>query len=613
MKKAAGVFLTSFLFLLPFSFVHAQTAKKAQRWVCLKPVKALSGKGDPRARQTLQTGDVKPLPNAKTYIVECIATDGGQICTTGQSALDMDPNVYGQDNYATLKSKIGFTYMGLYKADGATAEVNPMTSGQDGDLGNVEWESASAHYLRKFLAMNIWDPSTAAVGEQGGQQLGTFDFDTADKDCASISWDPYGRVFDAQTLEPITGAQVTLQFKKGDSYVAMKASDLLGGNLINPQTVGADGAFSFVVPDGSYKLVTVPAPATALTAVDSHYAKAYSDIYPAQTGEEIIQQGAIQHRDIAVPTQNTNKTPKLMEYFYQTTPQGLIIIEGRTSHPLTKVSILTSKITAADPTVKTPYRTVATAQADKNGKFKVEVDQNTFDKTADYTEIFSGVQLLKVDLRQPTAKSLMEQVLGFVTGFIKPVEAAENSVTIPMEPIPQYLEGYAYDANGKAIPNATVSVYLDFANTPYSSVTTDAKGFFKMTSEYLPSYPFELHYKTAAGAVIKVKPSVFLAQNQKYLVSQNINPFVGRDLNNKIAPTGKVPAKAPQTTSPVGNQTDSSSVAATAKSNPTSYAGYILILVVLLLVLVGVAVWLVMHFKKVRMDEPGNLPPPTGV
>lgn len=617
MKKAAGVFLTSFLFLLPFASVHAQTAKLTQRFVCLKPVKALSGKGDPHFRQTLQTGDVKPLALSKTYIIECIATDGGQTCTTGNSALDLDANVYAKDNYSALKNGIGYKFVGMYKADGTTAEPNPVTSAADGDLGNIEWEAQSAHHLRKFLAMNLWDPATAAVGEQGGQQQGTFNFDTAEKNCVSISWDPYGRVFDAGTLEPVSGAKVTLMLKKNDAYVPMTTNDLVGGNLINPQVVGADGAFSFVVPDGDYKLVTVPAPVTALTAIDANYTKAYSDIYPAGTGEEIHQAGAIQHRDVAVPTQNTNATPKLMEYFYQTTPDGMISLEGSTSHPLTKILVKTSKIMAADPTAKVPYRTVGTFQADKNGKFSIKVDQNKFEKTAEYTEIFSAVELVKVDLRQPASRSLIDHVLGFVKGFVKPVQAAE-SATIPFEPIPQYLEGYAYDASGKVLPNAKVGVFMDMSNAAYSQVTADAKGFFKLTSEHLPGYPFELRYTTAAGTIIKVKPSVFLAENQKYLVEQKINPYVGRDATNNIAPTAGPSATAGSRSSAKagtalpGNTAANPAVTA-QKGTPTSYVGYIVILVVVLLVLVGVAVWLIMSFRKAHSPEDQTLPPPQGV
>jgi hypothetical protein len=304
---------------------------------------------------------------------------------------------------------------------------------------------------------------------------------------------------------------------------------------------------------------------------------------------------------------------------YQTTSSGLIILEGRVSHPLTRLNVKTSKITAANPTVKTPYRTVGTFNADKLGKFRIEVDQNAFEQTAEYTEVFSDLEMVKVDLRQPTTKSFFDRVLGVVNGFVKSVEAA-TTTSISFEPIPQYIEGYAYDAAGKAIAKAKVGVYLTFSNAPYSTTTADEKGFFKFTSEYLPSYPYELRYTSATGAVVKVKPSVFIAQNQKYLVAQKIDPFVGRDLKNTVAPTVNPKEVGVNRSSgsslgtggmPGSGQAGAQSSIAENKTTPTSYAGYILILVVVLLALTGVGVWLIMHFRKAHGDS--TLPPPQGV
>lgn len=616
MKKLAVFLLTLSLFALFVTTVHAQ--EDTERWVCMqaetcgKEPNSCSAKwkgNGHTARLSAKTG-FEPLVGTPTYVVVCIATDNGQICTTGNESADQ--KVYGKSNITEMNAApLSFKFNGLFKADGTTVVANPSEW-----AGPYEWgdEMPSGH-MHTWFALNYWNPTVAATGGEGGQQQGTFDFETAEKDCIKIGWDPYGRVFDAGTLEPIYGASVTLQVKKEGVFRNMTTSDLMGGNLINPQTTLEDGNFSFVVPDGEYKLITVPEALTATTTLDANYAKAYSDIYPAMTGEVIVQQGAIQHRDIPVATKGTNTAPKLMEYFYQTTSDGLIILEGRTSHPLTKLNVKTSKITAAAPDTKVPYRTVeGEFSADKLGKFRIEINQNKFEQTPDYTEVFSDLELVKVDLRQPTTRNnMIDSVLSWLMNLVKPVEAQGKITSIKFEPIPQYLEGYAYDATGKVLPNATVGVYLSFSKKPYSTTKTDANGFFKLTSEYLPNFAYSLQYTTAAGVKVATKPSAFLAQNQKYLATNKVNLFVGKDLKNNIAPTAAKAQSTPPakmkdgTNSGISGGVDAVNKAQEDKQKQMAAQTLPLILIIVLLVVVAV-VGVVIYLKK---KQQVTLPPPT--
>jgi len=539
MKHRSLFFVTLFILAavaIP-SGVMAQAAK-TERWVCLEAVKPLSGKGNAAFRQTLQTKpDQKPLANTDTYIVECLATDGGQICSTANATTDQ--TVYGKNNLAEMQTKANYEFVGLYKNDGTTPETNPMKADGTGELGNPEWESHSAHIPRKFMALNYWDPAPVVDGTVGGQQQGTFSFDAAEKNCTLISWDPYGRLFDATTLEPIMNASVTLQMKKGTSFVKVTTDDVPGGNIINPQTTKEDGEFSFVVPDGDYKLVTSPLPLTVVSSIDVNYTKAYSDIYPAVTGEEIQQRGAIQHRDIPVATAATNRAPKLMNYFYEANNSGSLVIQGKASHPLTRVIAKSAKVFAANPNEKVPYRDIATVTADKFGMFSITINQAKLEKTETYDEVFSSLELVKTDLRQPGVASLTfpERAAAFIMSLVRPAEAATagSSTTIPFEPIPRYLEGYAYDANGKPLTNVTVEVYMTMSNKPYSSVKSDVNGYFKLTSEYLPKYPYELRYKTANGVVVKMAPSKFIAQNAATIAAKKINVYAYKDQKNRTA------------------------------------------------------------------------------
>ncbi len=603
MKKTFSLLLTiiSLFVLVPTVFGEAA---QTERWVCLKPVAAQSGMGDSAFRQTLLTeADAKPLPSAETYVIECVATDQGQICTSGKTATDQV--VYKKNNLGELQANIGYTYVGLFKADGVTAEANPVMSDAAGDLGSIEWESRSAHFQRKFLAMNYWTPNDVVTGTVGGQQQGTFDFEQADKKCVMISWDPYGRVFDSQTLEPVSGARVTLLVEKNGTYVQMTTADILGGNLINPQITKEDGQFSFVVPDGNYKLTTAPAPVTKVASVNTHYTKAYSELYPVLSGEVIEQRGAMQHRDIPAASSNTVRPVKMMAYFYEALPSGKLSVEGTVSHPLTTLIAKSVKVSSTNPNVKTPYRTIATVQADKWGKFSLEIDQSTLEKTEEYVEIFSEVEMVKTDLKVAVKNnSVLEKIASLLKSIIPSVFAQAAGTTLHFEPIPQYLEGFAYGAAGQVLSNATVEVYETMSNKAYSKTKTDATGYFKISSEYLPRYTYELKFVAADGSVTKKTTSQFISANQKTIAEKKIDLYAYRDTQNrtiedivKLSPTvakqGGDPALKNETGTKGGHDNSVTEVVASVVGD-----NWWIILSIVVLVIILVTIVIVVRKKQ---------------
>ena len=487
-----------------------------------------SGEGVPGHRMRLtQTG---LTAGTNVYVVGCVAGDNGTpLCTTGDQKADND--VYGDWKDGILRApstyldqlvkNYEYKFEGLFINGKAKVEPpSPFTPVGDrlaGQGGWYEWQDYTPRELnRKWLTFQWVEESKAPVGAGGGNQQGTLSFTNIFTSCASIAWDPYGRLFDSQTLEPVSNTQITLQIKKGDVFTTMTPADLLGGNLINPQQVYEDGAFSFMVPDGDYKLLPTLPYVTDLAKIDPNYKKAYSEIY---AGEVIQQRGAIQHRDVAIATQNTNTAPKAISFFYDATAYGTIVLDGTVSHPLTKIKVKTAKVSTLHPSTKIPYRAIQTFQADKMGRFKFTVDQNKFEKTGSYIEIIAGIELVKVDLR--TAE-----------------ESSASSRTVALEPIPQYLEGYAYNSAGTVLPNTTVGVYLSSGVSPSVEVTTDENGLFKITTESLPGVLYNLRYTTKTGAVIVVKPSTFLAQNQQYYIQNRINPYTGNYKSGTLAPTG---------------------------------------------------------------------------
>lgn len=536
-------FLILIFFVLIALPINAQQAQLSQRWVCLKvdwcldqeafakgkvvpnPICAQKIPNGHRVRLTAKS-DAKPLPNTDTYILECLATTSGQVCTTGDSNKDM--TIYGKDNTASLKTSDDYQFEGIFTSDGVTVTQNPVRSRANGDIGPVEWQSYSKGNARKFFGLNFFNPNMAATAlGQGGEQQGTFSFETQSnlKNCVSINWDPYGRVFDSKTLEPIPGASVTL-FKQRDTGVfsELVPADIIGGAIENPYLTKGSGTYSFVIPDGVYKL-SVTHPNYTFpnndTVLNNNYIKAYSDLYPNATGVEIVQKGTIQHRDIPLDATNAgNSYPvKLIEFFYNLDKSSnTLLLEGIASHPLTTIRLYSLKTSGI---LQTPirYKLLKTIAADRYGRFKIAIDQSAFGPT----EIFGDMELEKVDLTKNTvSKSPLRELFSFIFG--RNVNAQQVSLNvIRFNPILSMIKGYAYDLNKTVLPNATTDVYLAYSNKPYYETKTDANGYFDIPSANLPDSPYSLHYLTATGTTQIINTSRFIAQNGSYLEKNGIN------------------------------------------------------------------------------------------
>lgn len=520
-KLILNIFIFISFLALPFSFVRAQQA--SQRWVCLNAIHCWEEKTE-SAACVIKSGhialltarpDAKLLPNIRTYINECLATDAGQICTTGIK--DIDISIYGVDNSKVLKTSSDYQFEGLFASDGTTSTSNPVNSLGNGNIDPVYWQSYSSGNERRFLALNYFEPTTVANNaNEGGQQQGTFDFESIynASDCVSLSWDPYGKVFDSKTLEPVNQATVTLYKKDADIFRIMTSADVLGGNILNPQVTKEDGGFSFVVPDGTYKLIvshnnySFP---EELNNLQANYSKIYSDIYPAQTGIDIVQQGVVQHRDIPLKQQSLviDSPAKLMQFFYDLDKiNNVVIVKGRVSHPFAEIKAYSLK-----DGVRYRLLTESPIRADKMGNFVLKINQSKFDPT----ETFGEITVEKTNL------TLVNLVKRFIESFISKVNAQVFLATaVKFEPILNYVEGYAYDSTGKVLSNATVSVYLEFSKKPYYQTVTDDKGFYKISSEFLPSMPYHLSYASTNGQIFPTTNSKFIAQNEVTITESNI-------------------------------------------------------------------------------------------
>lgn len=563
--------------------VHA-AEKKSQRLVCLQAVKTDSH----RVRLTTQQKN-PTVPNEKTYILECVSTPKGQICTTGNA--DTHPELGWDSNLQELKNIADYSFQGIYKTDGTPIEQleTPIVSNAQGAIEAVEWQSVTSQAtFHTFYALNFYEPKIVQDENTSSQKQGTFELIQDTSDCASLRWDPYGIVFDSQTLEPIPGARVSLTEKKENGFVPINIP-----GVASVITTKEDGVFNFVVPDGVYKLSAshssyLPQPAD-LATMNANYSKIYSDIYPVEnTTNEIVQMaGVAQHRDIPLsPQQNTKGVyPLTVMDYYQSLEKfkNTVVIKGRVSHPFARVKVYTFQ---GNSTEKARYLQVQ-IQADKSGVFKVEVNLSILNPA----ERIGGLEFEKVNFTNPLSQNPAEKIFSQLFHLIfKQVEAQQQTtVALSLEPIANSLDGYAYDATGKIIPNAVVGVYLTFAKQPYYESVADENGYYKITSEFLPSMPFVLQYKDSKGVVTQTTVSTFLTQNSKYIESGAVKPFLYKDLKGNTATTPTVtPVKVVKNDIIVPQQSDQ------------TVAFIVVVIIILLFGIIGTVVGVHLINKKNR-------------
>jgi len=356
------------------------------------------------------------------------------------------------------------------------------------------------------------------IGGDGALQQATVSFiteatsttaSTTQKKCGGVYWDPYGRVFDAISLEPLgeKEAQVAILDKDG-AYV-----DLPSNNIF----IDFMGKYNiFLKEDGYYKLSVTSLPAHEFTTVilDPKYKDLYHKTFVQGDLPFYEKASAPQRIDIAVKPKSI---PYQRQIGYSYINQKVIydagaqyaLIEFKATHPLTivKTNIIDEKMTCA------------------------ETDTNRTNK--------DGFCTMAVPLSQYPQEGLKIQLIKDKKYYLYGVEVNEDDFMIDLTKVPQNkmsyfietvspilqtIEGYAYDSKGKIIPNANVKVIYKETNQTILKTTATKDGFFSIPRKYLPPLEYYLEFTNPSTFVRTIQSTTqFVKQNKDYIELKKIN------------------------------------------------------------------------------------------
>ncbi len=474
-------------------------------------------------------------PGAKVYPYYCViptekTPQCESYCTSGNP--NNDQIIFGADMSGIKSCNLSLEYSGITD--------RTFFSNANGELTvNGRINKATQYVSYVFYGFYLIPP-VEQLGQGGegidaenkSQQLGTMPFSTADfisenteKKCVDIFWDPYGRVFDSKSLEPVEGISVRLL-----SSINPETLFLLTRGQNNPETTGTSGVFNFVVPEGIYYLRLANLPLTHKFISNPNLNPKYSHIYykakdnlnsiyrPDEEIKELIDTVAEKRAGIPdaeerdIPLDPGANSPYLSQIkFMQNTALHLgnfdaSIYRGQSSHP---------------------YPIVSFVRADnKQLVFEKEItDKNSrygFWKAVIPNKIIPSDTPLEVILKKNPKYFSVDNDL------------AVSKDSFSFEPILRYIKGYVTDGSGRNVGGAEVRVRLKMNNAIYSTVKADDDGLIEIPSNKLPLFSYYLEIKTPNSSVnITKNPSTFAKENEDYLVSEKINLMKDQNIIEK--------------------------------------------------------------------------------
>jgi hypothetical protein len=495
------------------------------------------------------------VPNFEVYIVDCFPTDDNLKCTTGNPEYD-GPAKLGIGSEPPVQPRVEIIDGALKTSDAQgeiRASVRSLSINSSGHL---------------FYGIQINPPFLTNEGRGDTLQYGTFQFDPA---ITPIDFraDPFGRIFDSQSLEPISGIKITI-LDKDKKPANTKSPDCPREDCptVNSVNVGPDGEFHFMAEEGIYYLQLDEAthPNHSFSAnpnLHPNYIKAYAGItlesYPSDDKthqvfaklyfpDEVIDEKSPdeQQRDIPLKPKGTPYKSDPVSMVYDNVVNGLKTnFSGKVSHPLSKVALVVKE---TDGTIIPISETIS---ADKYGFWTIILDNDNIPQNQPLTLQITAVDLTQDQaLKQPS--DLFSKIASLFSSLFKKAVVAQTKEPV-FQPIPRYIEGYAYDTNNKVIPQATVKVKLYMSKAVYYQTTADENGYFKIDPQNLPIFSYYLEFTPPASKIgIRTTTAEFAQKNTDYLQANKIDLMTAQKNNNSLLTviaaqptTGQPPQETP--------------------------------------------------------------------
>ena len=429
----------------------------------------------------------------------------GEKCTTGNATKDI--HYFGSDNTRITKASLtasSLTDNHISYGPVTNLEVilnNPQPHDfysfyATGDRGTV------IPAVTQGLIPTIADNRTQQVGQITLSFSPSISLAPGEKaDCESIFWDPYGRVFDGISLEPLNKneAKVTL-LNKDDSIVSIP------GNNVSTDILGKYNIL--IKDDGEYKLNVTPLTSHLFSSFipNNFYKELYETIF--MPGDPAFYESADNPKrvDVALkPVSTPYERPidVVQTDYKQVWANGkkYVKIELRVTHPKSLVKLIVNDIVVKE----NGEGKALSIEADKDGFWRVLVRHYKVLSQRGFRVQVSKNPKYYMYAGQPS-----------------------SALILNLDPILSYIEGYAYDDFGNIIPNAKVQVRLKINDSVFYETTTDDKGYFIVQPTNLPPLDYYFVFVNPEdNSVLKKTTSKFVADNTSYIEQQKLNLLKG--------------------------------------------------------------------------------------
>lgn len=620
-------------------------------------------------RAKITSGDYTTIPSSNngSYLTECVefVKDGENtpqtICTTGSDKLDNELFCNGQTGceFATkLNQEVGYSIIrspgdGIYLKDtpelsDANSTKGPVKISTDSSgkiVPNIaEWQSyTSKSQTRSFL---VWTKVAADesvdIVQDPGQKQATLTFPIFSQMCGGLRWDPQGIVYDAQTGLPIKDALLDIEYSPGidgpfeKAIAGIDETSVLPPGTENPMQTDSAGFYSFFGKAGYYKITpsaqgythlaednsTIPSEVFRIYQKKDNY---YSSSSPIKEVEGVLKIANIPMvKNMADASAESNEEIVVLSHVVEVSPDGKMTMKGRVNMPAVV------SLNACDERSGVPNCRLIEELDPINGgpslsnglSYNIIVDQ---ENDLNLGEVFKLSFKPYFDTPESLSKNTNnpENILSKIASiFIGQVNAQENDssneVSIDINPIPTYIEGYLYTEEGKVLPNAKVGIYVNFSPAPIYETYTDSKGYVKITSENLPRDQFYIKTENGDGVENTITTARFLAQNEEFMAVEDVSAFAQvyqdkdprANITPEFQPRNPIISDASEAENSIQKQPEEISNKNTNQNVETNFQKptdnrlvFFSVIAVLSLVIIVIAVFL--YFKK-RNNETEN-------